>query len=304
MMTVGRRWQKYGHDRVYVNAETMEKIMYTEGSNTVNIRNKFNRFERNNMKVFYDVTNDEFVVTHGDDSAKAELIAVLRNIIGDVDETEDETTETIKTEDETTNRKGNGMKEVKAFENERDYRTWMTSEKTTTLEREETPVAIKKYSFEKVNFRTVEKAGFKMYSKCRNSHTAIKSFAEAFKGYITIIDLIENDMIKTCVFGGSENRGSYEWSATEVARGEWLVELYIDPSLTTFDEDEETEDEATEKVIWYAVTCDDYTDWDYGSLDRAEAIEMLKEQGEGQIAVIDDEDKFCLDVIDYEDVAD
>lgn len=54
---------------------------------------------------------------------------------------------------------------------------------------------------------------------------------------------------------------------------------------------------------WYAVQREKNDAWDNGSHDKEEAIEMLKEQGCGLIAVIDEEDNFCTEEIPYEDVA-
>lgn len=54
--------------------------------------------------------------------------------------------------------------------------------------------------------------------------------------------------------------------------------------------------------IWFAVTSDNYDAWDNGSLDLDEAKEMLREQGCGLIAVIDESDNFCLDEIRFEDL--
>lgn len=55
---------------------------------------------------------------------------------------------------------------------------------------------------------------------------------------------------------------------------------------------------------WYAVQNDSTDAWDNGSYDYDEAVEMLKEQGHGQIAVIDDstDDPFCLEEIKFEDL--
>ena len=52
---------------------------------------------------------------------------------------------------------------------------------------------------------------------------------------------------------------------------------------------------------WFAVQDENYMEWDYGSYDYNEAVEMLKKQGGGQIAVIDEKHSFCVDVITFED---
>ena len=97
MMTVGNRWTKGNMDRVYVNNETMTQLLDTEASNGVEIRNHFNRRERQNLKMFYDIVKDEVVVNTGDESAKQELINALMAMVmpEEVETTEEaETTET------------------------------------------------------------------------------------------------------------------------------------------------------------------------------------------------------------------
>ena len=100
MMTVGNRWTKGNMDRVYVNNETMTQLLDTEASNGVEIRNHFNRRERQNLKMFYDIVKDEVVVNTGDESAKQELINALMAMVmpEEVETTEEaETTETTET---------------------------------------------------------------------------------------------------------------------------------------------------------------------------------------------------------------
>lgn len=55
-------------------------------------------------------------------------------------------------------------------------------------------------------------------------------------------------------------------------------------------------------TIWYAVQEKSEDAWDNGSLDLHEAVQMLAEQGSGLIAIIDDDDNFCLDAIEYKDL--
>lgn len=54
--------------------------------------------------------------------------------------------------------------------------------------------------------------------------------------------------------------------------------------------------------IWYAVQKDREDAWDYGSFDLEEAKGMLKEQGYGLIAVIDENSNYCEDEIAYENI--
>lgn len=53
---------------------------------------------------------------------------------------------------------------------------------------------------------------------------------------------------------------------------------------------------------WYAVQKDRDDAWDNGSYDLDTAREILKEQGYGLIAVIDEESNFCEKEIEYEDL--
>lgn len=57
-----------------------------------------------------------------------------------------------------------------------------------------------------------------------------------------------------------------------------------------------------EKKIWYAVQEDSTDGWNYGSYSLDEATEMLRDQGHGLIAVIDEEDSFCLKEYAYSDL--
>lgn len=53
---------------------------------------------------------------------------------------------------------------------------------------------------------------------------------------------------------------------------------------------------------WYAVQETREDAWDYGSEHYDEAVEMLKKQGYGLIAVIENETE-CVDEILYDDIA-
>ena len=58
------------------------------------------------------------------------------------------------------------------------------------------------------------------------------------------------------------------------------------------------------KNRWYAVQETPDDDWDWGSYDYNEAVKMLKEQGHGLIAVIEESEyeNFCLEEIQYDEV--
>ena len=53
---------------------------------------------------------------------------------------------------------------------------------------------------------------------------------------------------------------------------------------------------------WYAVQITPADPWDNGSYDWDEAVSMLKEQGRGLIAVIDEENNYCIEEKYYEDI--
>jgi hypothetical protein len=63
----------------------------------------------------------------------------------------------------------------------------------------------------------------------------------------------------------------------------------------------EDEEEMQEKTMWYAVQEERTDAWDFGSHDYEEAVRMLKEQGHGLIAVIDEKAGFCVKEIEYAD---
>lgn len=56
--------------------------------------------------------------------------------------------------------------------------------------------------------------------------------------------------------------------------------------------------------IWYAVQQTSEDAWDNGNEDYDTAVEMLRAQGHGLIAVIDDDAKVCLKEIAYSDLFD
>lgn len=60
----------------------------------------------------------------------------------------------------------------------------------------------------------------------------------------------------------------------------------------------------TASHIWYAVQRNSADAWDNGSEDYDTAVEMLRAQGHGLIAIIDDDAKVCLGEILYSDLFD
>lgn len=55
-------------------------------------------------------------------------------------------------------------------------------------------------------------------------------------------------------------------------------------------------------TVWYAVQESREDAWDNGSHDLHEAVQTLAEQGSGLIAVIDEDQNFCLSEIEYKDL--
>lgn len=58
-----------------------------------------------------------------------------------------------------------------------------------------------------------------------------------------------------------------------------------------------------DKSIWYAVLVDeDDNDYGTGSFDFIEACEMLESINGERIAIVDDNDGYCLDIIEKDDI--
>ena len=55
-------------------------------------------------------------------------------------------------------------------------------------------------------------------------------------------------------------------------------------------------------MMWYAVQRTRDDDWSTGSHDLEEAKKMLKDQGCGLIAVIDEETSFCEEEITFDEI--
>ena len=72
---IGKRWQKNGMDRIYINIDGQKEY------NEIPVRKYFNRFEWNNLKVFYDVNKEELVITTGDSTAKEAVKAIINEML-------------------------------------------------------------------------------------------------------------------------------------------------------------------------------------------------------------------------------
>ena len=74
--------------------------------------------------------------------------------------------------------------------------------------------------------------------------------------------------------------------------------LVYDRNLTY----EEVKGYDLDALTWFAVQETSEDDWSYGSYNYDTAVKMLKEQGHGLIAVINEETSYCEQEIAYEDV--
>ena len=54
--------------------------------------------------------------------------------------------------------------------------------------------------------------------------------------------------------------------------------------------------------MWYALQKESADSWDIGTYDYDKAVAMLKEQGYGLIAVINEETNYCEQEIKYSDL--
>lgn len=73
MMKIGKRWQKNGMDRLYVNYSDLEDVE-VDGQT---MYAWFNRAARQNMKIYYDLVADELVVTGAEADQKAFVEKVI-----------------------------------------------------------------------------------------------------------------------------------------------------------------------------------------------------------------------------------
>lgn len=73
MMQIGKRWQKNGMDRYYVNYSDIENVE-VDGHKMYSM---FNRYQRQNLKIYFDAVKDELVVTPADAEQKAFVESVI-----------------------------------------------------------------------------------------------------------------------------------------------------------------------------------------------------------------------------------
>lgn len=131
-----------------------------------------------------------------------------------------------------------------------------------------------------------------------------------------------NQELMTVAFLSAKASGKVEEMGDEILDGEEvevfkIISLVLDPMMTPvilkrriLDGEwvsmEKEEDEEMENKKWYAVQTDRTDDWGTGSYDYEEAVQMLKEQGHGLIAVIDEgndpSEALCVEEIEFEEV--
>lgn len=72
-INVGKRWQKNGMDRYYINYSDLAEVE-VDGFTMYAM---FNRRQRQNMKIYFDAVKDELVVTTADAEQKAFVEKVI-----------------------------------------------------------------------------------------------------------------------------------------------------------------------------------------------------------------------------------
>ena len=76
MMTIGKLWEKGSMKRIYVNLDKLSDKEYDE----IPVRRYFNRYEWQNLKIFWDCMKEELVISTGSDEAMAAVKAIIENM--------------------------------------------------------------------------------------------------------------------------------------------------------------------------------------------------------------------------------
>lgn len=98
-----------------------------------------------------------------------------------------------------------------------------------------------------------------------------------------------------------------QYTAASLYDGDWRAE-YRDQLIDEYQLTDEEADDICRGLAeiadrrWYAVQETREDAWDYGSHSYDEAVQMLKEQGEGLIAVINEQTGVCEKEIGFEEV--
>lgn len=118
-----------------------------------------------------------------------------------------------------------------------------------------------------------------------------KYYVTEIKGYDEFVLLKTEDLGEAIEFARDMDYRKDKGSIVEIRVYKEDIE---DENCTNFDY------ELIEYRVWYAVQENSTDAWDKGTFDEKEAIEMLREQGRGLIAVIDRD--VCIREIEFSEV--
>lgn len=76
MMTVGKIWEKNSMKRIYIDTAKLADKEYGE----IPVRNYFNRYEWGSLKIYWDCTKEELVISNGNDEAKEAVKATIETM--------------------------------------------------------------------------------------------------------------------------------------------------------------------------------------------------------------------------------
>lgn len=74
---IGKRWQKGNMDRIYINIDGSVEV------DEIPVKNYFNRYEWNNLKVYYDNKVKELVINGGSSEAKEAVKIVVEKMLNE-----------------------------------------------------------------------------------------------------------------------------------------------------------------------------------------------------------------------------
>ena len=126
-----------------------------------------------------------------------------------------------------------------------------------------------------------------------------KSEARRVTGAKTYIDL-KDDSLHSDGYWNDDLKNAAQALIDEAAAEIEAEEKAEAEQAQVVEEAVEEKEETMENKKWYAVQMSSSDDWDNGSFDFEEAKAMLKEQGSGLIAVI--ENDFCVEEITFEEL--
>ena len=74
---IGKRWTKGDMDRVYINIDREKEY------DGIRIRNYFNRYEWDNLKVYYDIVKGTLVISKGNEEAKQAVTHIVNEMLSE-----------------------------------------------------------------------------------------------------------------------------------------------------------------------------------------------------------------------------